>query len=197
VDSDQFDALVSRLSSQLTRRRSLGLLGVAAVTGAGLVEDADAKKKKKRRKKPKPKPGKPPTTQPPPPPGPCQSSGACDRCARETCESGVCTCRSGMGRDANGICGNPTGCAPVNTQVANPAVCCSGQGIPINGPNGLPLFYICQRGTTRCLTTNDCTDGPCRGFLCPTTYLAEVGQQCAARTAERPDENARHTRRRR
>jgi hypothetical protein len=62
VDSDQFDALVSRLSNQLTRRRSLGLLGAAGAAGVGLVTDAEAKKKKHKKKRKKTSTTQPPTT---------------------------------------------------------------------------------------------------------------------------------------
>jgi hypothetical protein len=52
VDTDPFDALTARLSHHLSRRRCLGLLGVAILAPA---HDAIAgKKKRKRRKKKKP-----------------------------------------------------------------------------------------------------------------------------------------------
>jgi hypothetical protein len=49
VDSDQFDAIVSRLDTHLNRRRSLSLLGVAALAGLWQTVDAEAKKKRKKR----------------------------------------------------------------------------------------------------------------------------------------------------
>jgi uncharacterized protein len=66
MDSDQFDALVSRLSTQVTRRRGLGVLGVIGATGAGLVAETAAKKKHKKKKKHKPTTTQAPTTHLPP-----------------------------------------------------------------------------------------------------------------------------------
>lgn len=65
MDSDQFDALVSRLTAQLTRRRSLGLAGALGMAGAGLATETDARKKKKKKHKKKPTTTKAPATQPP------------------------------------------------------------------------------------------------------------------------------------
>jgi hypothetical protein len=68
VDAHQFDALVSRLSSHLSRR-SLGLVGVLGASAAGLGSEVEAKKKKKKGKKGK-KGKKKPTTQAPTTPAP-------------------------------------------------------------------------------------------------------------------------------
>jgi hypothetical protein len=68
VDSEQFDALVSRLSSNLSRRRSLGALSLLGSASIGLAGEAEARKKKKKgkgkRKKPKGTTTQPPTTPP-------------------------------------------------------------------------------------------------------------------------------------
>lgn len=50
MDTDPFDTLTARLNDQLTRRRSLGLLGVAGMVSA---QDAIAGKKKRRKRKKK------------------------------------------------------------------------------------------------------------------------------------------------
>ena len=67
MDSSQFDALVSRLSAHLTRRRSLGVLATLGA-GAGLADAASLDARKKKHKKHKKRGGK--TTPPPPPTGP-------------------------------------------------------------------------------------------------------------------------------
>lgn len=185
MDSDQFNALVSRLSTHLTRRRSLGLFSVAALSGAGLADDADARKKKKKRNK-KPPPAPPPTTKPPG----CQ----CDQCKQETCQAGVCACPGGMTRDANGFCGTTFTCLPAGSTTPNPAACCSGTSTPTPGTPG---SVTCMPGTTTCQSAADCIGGgKCRGFKCPPLYVATVGQQCAARSAERPTGKTRRQRRR-
>lgn len=51
MDAAQFDTLTTRLTTHLTRRRSLGLLGILGVAAAGGTEDVGAKKKKKKKKK--------------------------------------------------------------------------------------------------------------------------------------------------
>jgi hypothetical protein len=50
MDADPFDAFATRLAEQVTRRRTLGLLGLLGVAGTGLVEDAEAGKNKRSRK---------------------------------------------------------------------------------------------------------------------------------------------------
>lgn len=51
MDSVQFDALVTRLSGQGTRRRILGVLGLLGAAGMGLATESAAKKKKKNKRK--------------------------------------------------------------------------------------------------------------------------------------------------
>jgi hypothetical protein len=50
MESTQFDDLIRRLSEQVTRRRSLGLLGALGATGLSAADEAIAKKKKKKKK---------------------------------------------------------------------------------------------------------------------------------------------------
>ena len=61
MESACFDALATRLSHHLTRRRTLALLGIGGIPGLGMIEDGKAKKKKHKKKKQQPVP----TTQPP------------------------------------------------------------------------------------------------------------------------------------
>lgn len=103
MESDRFDALTTRLSHLLTRRRSLGLLA-ASFAGSALVADTDARKKKK-----------------PCPPCKGRKKGKCKMvlpdgspCAGGTCQAGTCgpaaTCTDGIrngnetGVDCGGSC---------------------------------------------------------------------------------------------
>jgi hypothetical protein len=171
VDDDQFDALVSRLSSHLTRRRSLmGMVGVAgAGAGAGLADRAESKKKKKKRKRKKKRkttttqaPGtQPPTTQPPTTrPGPTctdglkngdesdvDCGGSCPRCANSR------TCR----RDddcVSGFCSSGV-CLPCTDdgQCGVAACFCSAQGICSDRAFrfvNTPSCNFCPAGTVSC-----------------------------------------------
>jgi hypothetical protein len=98
MDAGQIEALVSRLSPHLTRRRSLGILSALGVAGARLAPAAEARKKKKGNKKKA-------TCTPAPltcPSGQKVCNGACivaDRCcadgdcaAGRACVNGVCDC---------------------------------------------------------------------------------------------------------
>lgn len=138
MDAHQFDALVSRLSTNLTRRHSLGVLGVVGASAAGLVSEADAKKKKKKKNKGKKKPTttQAPTTQPPttaPPFCASQPDGApCGYCRK--CQSGVCqadatlnetSCGSAGGLCWNGTCNPVPSCAPRYGACQTVADCCS------------------------------------------------------------------------
>ena len=99
MDTGQFEALVSGLSTHLTRRRSLGILSALGVAGANLAPAAGARKKKKKGNK------KNATCTPAPltcPSGQKVCNGACivaDRCcadgdcaAGRACVNGVCDC---------------------------------------------------------------------------------------------------------
>lgn len=180
MDSDQFDNLVQRLSTHVTRRRSLGALGALGAAGAGLGRETDIDAKKRRKKKKKKT-----TTQPPG----CQ----CDLCKQETCQGGVCACPAGMIRDANGFCGTTFSCLAAGMETQNPTYCCSGTFASVPGSPGV---FECTAGNTSCQSAADCIDGgTCRGFKCPPLYLATVGQQCAARTTTVPGSTSGRTRR--
>jgi hypothetical protein len=53
MEAAQFDTFTTRLTTHLTRRRSLGLLGVLGLAAAGWKEGVDARKKRKGKKKKK------------------------------------------------------------------------------------------------------------------------------------------------
>lgn len=111
MDSDQFDLLTARLGAHLTRRRSVGVIGVLGAASLGLAHDAAARKKKRKKGKGGKKKPKPSTTQPPTTPsGPSctdgiknrdetdvDCGGSCPRCAagktcqtRDDCISAIC-----------------------------------------------------------------------------------------------------------
>jgi hypothetical protein len=109
MDAAQFDILTTRLTTHLTRRQSLGLLGLLGVA-AGWPEEVDARKKRKGKKKGKKTPV-------------CKDIGAecwteyggdgfTSMCCSGQCRDSVCCTRSGD------PC--PAGCAP-NTPCAG---CC-------------------------------------------------------------------------
>lgn len=184
MDAEQFDALVSRLSSQLTRRRSLGVMGVLGAAGAGLVDEADAKKKKKKKKKrptttqapgTQPPTTRTPTTQPPTtPPGPTctdgvkngdesdvDCGGTCPRCAT----SKICR------RDGDCLSGFCSGgrCLPCtgDGQCGVEACFCSEQGICSDRAFrfvNIPSCNFCPEGTVSCTYYRD--GGANNGVLC-------------------------------
>src|SRR5829696_3210296 len=47
MESDRFDALTARLAAPLSRRTSVGLLGVLGIGSVGIADQANAKGKKK------------------------------------------------------------------------------------------------------------------------------------------------------
>ena len=102
MDSDQFDMLVSRVASQLTRRRGLGLLAVSGIAGSRLVPEAEARKRKKKGKKK----GKPRNTTPPQPT--CSSCPTCQQC-----QSGGCVpVANGTACGSGNLCDSGTCRAP-------------------------------------------------------------------------------------
>ena len=50
MDSERFDQITARLTAQLSRRRSLGLLGVLGVASTGMTAEVAVGKKRRRKK---------------------------------------------------------------------------------------------------------------------------------------------------
>lgn len=104
MESDRFDQLTARLAAPLSRRRSVGLLGLLGLGSTVAHDETDAKKKKKKKKKGNKT--KKPTTTPTPPctpqcgPGTCGDDGcggSCGACDGElVCRGGRCDCPDGM-----------------------------------------------------------------------------------------------------
>jgi hypothetical protein len=99
MDTGQFETLVSRLSTHLTRRRSLRIASALGIAGASLAPAAEARKKKKKGNK------KTATCTPAPltcPGGQKVCNGVCivaERCCADgdcapgrACVNGVCDC---------------------------------------------------------------------------------------------------------
>ena len=160
MDSEQFDALVSRLTPHLTRRRSLGMLGALGVVAGQDDPEAKGKKKKKKKKK------KPATT---PAPAttliPCLGCSACEECVDGFCraiaDGGICgtgglcyqsACFKGCnlvsqncpaGTYCTQVSGTSKGvCAPLGTSCSGPQ--CSGATC---GQGQVCGITTCEAGT--------------------------------------------------
>ena len=148
MESDRFDELTARLTTGLSRRRSVGMLGLLGLGGA-VAPDAAAKKKKRKKKH------KQGTTTPAPVCTPACGNrtcgdngcgGSCGECTGDlVCRNGACGCPAGKE-----LCGGQ--CYPVcvpphpNQAVGRHPVTCN----------------CCVRpGSYRCPdTTNQCCQGP-------------------------------------
>lgn len=194
MDARRFDQLVRHWTEAQPRRPLLGL-AVGGATGLLWLRNVPAKHKKRKSKKvtlclngqtitvPRKKQGsfvRQGATVGPCPggggDGPCRADGDCDRCARETCQAGVCGCPDDMVRDTNGICHTPRlNCYAVGQTVSSPTLCCSGTGSQIQ------FGFFCIPGTTTCAQNQDCAGGgKCLGGMCPPLYLGVAGQACKA-----------------
>lgn len=143
MDSDQFDALVSRLSAHLTRRR-LGVIGMLGVAGAAFVTETDARKHKKKKKKKKKT---------------CPTCPVCQQCQQGACRPIPNGTACGAGTCQNGACACPTeccsdqDCAGGATCLANGscALTCTDQSV-------CPGDCICSlasvEGSQRCVELN-------------------------------------------
>jgi len=122
MDSDRFDALTQRLTSDLSRRRSLGLLATLALPGLIRPDTAEARKHKKK----------------PCPPCKKRHKGTCKKklpdgtaCARGTCQGGACVpCIS---QDPALVCAGRCGITSDNCGRAVTCTCPVGQTCLANG----------------------------------------------------------------
>jgi hypothetical protein len=180
VESDQFDALVSRLSANLSRRRSLGLLGALSVAGVGVLDEAEGRKKKKKKGKGK---GKGKTTLPPPPAAGCGAGGPCRVFLSSTRHSGNL---GGLG-GADAICqGLATTAGLPGTYKAWLSDSTSAAGsrfVPSPGP------YQLVNGTTVAATWADLTDGTLLAPINVTETGGDPGGNVVAWTGTLPNGN--------
>lgn len=158
MDGTRFDQLVSHFAQPESRRGLLRILPAGALSGLLAVTGTDAKKRKNKKKCG----GK----------GRCCKTKDCNRCARELCNKGRCQCSKKFKRQ-NGVCGRPPQCLSVGSVCNDNFDCCSDECIQVDGPQ-----KRCVPGTFQCITDFDCVSGPCRGFMCPELYRANVGEGC-------------------
>jgi hypothetical protein len=100
VDSGQFDSFSARVATQLTRRRTVGLLSLVGAASLGLADDVEARKKRKKKKK-KCKGGTKKCGKTCVPATSCCSDANCGNGG--TCVSGVCDCPAGF-QPCQGAC---------------------------------------------------------------------------------------------
>lgn len=131
MESEHFDTLTTRITAQLTRRRTLGILGAVAAVRLGQADEAGAKKKKKKKRKhhSSTKP-----TKPVPPPA-CTGCSACQTCVNGVCQAlpensacgvaGICI-RGACSRACNpALPACPAGSTCTNRQGRSDGVCVS------------------------------------------------------------------------
>lgn len=158
MDNMWFDQIVSGLGTVGNRRDALRVLASGALAGVLATPGTTAAKRKKK----KTCSGK----------GRCCKTRDCNRCARELCNKGRCQCSKTFKRQ-NGVCGRPPQCKSVGSICTSDFDCCSDECIPVDGDQ-----MRCVPGTFQCITDFDCVSGPCRGFMCPEQYEANVGPGC-------------------
>jgi hypothetical protein len=145
LDDRRFDALVRRLSSDLTRRRVVGLFGGAALgamLAAGVGGDASAARKK-------------------------QCVGGCGVCER--CKRGKCKPNPGAACDSGGTCLTNGSCAIACTADDDcPSSCSGGCSYPnAEGKKRCVQAVDCQdipqncRSTKACPVGQQCQTTPC------------------------------------
>lgn len=167
MDADQFDALATRLTTALTRRRSLATFGAIGLATVALAEEADAKKKKKKRRKQ--------TTTSTTPAPTCSDGirngsetgvdcgGSCLRCATgQPCQVAA-DCASA--RCAGGLCATCAADADCATSGAE-CRCDTGSGVCYNNADSAVRTLIgactqCPVGTVRCVMVNQRHDAAC------------------------------------
>ena len=107
----------------------------------------------------------------------CCTSSECDPCLREICVDGQCARPGGMHRDGKNICSIILPCTSAGQHTGLTGICCSGVFTPVP-----PLQIFCVPGSNTCASDIDCKhEQHCIGNLCAPTYVATVGDQCAAK----------------
>ena len=178
MDAKRFDALTTRLTDRLTRRR-LGVLGAAVPAGLVLADSVDAKHRKKKK---------------PCPPCVGRKKGKCKKrlpdgtaCSGGTCQGGVCQtagcpaqrqcgpgcCPEGQVCGSNGACVSPTCCggsATCDNHTTVDRLCCIAPRVAFcccDNPRGSGNGYAiccdlgageCPRGCTGAIGIGGATD---------------------------------------
>lgn len=162
MEPGNFDLFAARLSAQVTRRRSLGLLGFAGILGVGLGlrESASAgNNHRKRRRKQRRRRST----------SPCRQCLACEACVNDTCQplDDGAVCAPGA-ICANGACGR-TCTALGNTTCPEGTVC------PLENTVCVERASL-ECGPTPCLTNLDCP----ANMVCIIVSRDCPGKRCAA-----------------
>lgn len=155
MEANRFDELTTRLASPLSRRRSVGLLGLFGLSSLAAASETDAKKKKKHKKK-----KKPPTCTPSCDRKLCGSDGcggSCGSCKPcEVCQGGACVakangaaCGDACHQCQSGQCvalANGTACGADSCQTCQGGQCVSA----LDGATCPEHFQgLCRRGVCR------------------------------------------------
>ena len=179
MEPTRFETLVRSVAAASSRRGLMRAASGAALIGwlgRLTIGGASAKTKKRKANKSKKKgckAGAKKCGNTCIPKSSCCADKECDRCAREICLNGACGCNPDFIR-SNGVCGKFTNCKSVGELTTDAFDCCSGESV-IDADSGQER---CLPGTFLCLTDFDCVSGPCRGFMCPEQYKANVGEGC-------------------
>lgn len=179
MESDRFDALTARLATPLSRRRSVGLLGMLGLGSLVAADDTEARKRKHKKHKKKPK----------------LTCGAGTKvCGRECIPTSSCcgSCPNG-GVCLNGACNLCTSeqtrcgdaCVDLATDPENCGTC--GRTCPSgdcrNGTCTCDARALCPSG---CSCTSDAKGyAACSGNLTSTPcvdYACGLGKACTAGT---------------
>ena len=190
VDANQFDALATRFTTQLIRRRSVGLLSLVGLTGTSLSDEAEGKPRK--RKKVRLCLNGETITVPRKKKGGYLSQGATQgACVALSCPTGQTRCGSACVNLSSdhahcGACSSPCGAGQacsaglcVCTPASCPNGCCNGTnclsgdsatscGRAGNACDACPGVEACSDGVCQgCSST--CTAGCCSGSTCLTS----------------------------
>jgi hypothetical protein len=191
MESEKFDALVARLSTHVTRRRSLGALGALGIAGASLASEAEAKKKKKKKKKKKGDSGGTTTTLAPPscPGGQRLCHGSCisvDACcvtsecaAGQMCTRGFCACPGNAIACGDRCCDKASEICEIDAGVTScRAGTCPATSYCAAGGPGNP-DYLCANSTSGfCVCTNTVDPTPERACI-NIAAVTSCGAVCA------------------
>lgn len=182
MDADQFDTLATHITTHLSRRRSLGILGAFGIASVGLVDEVAGKRKKKKKvtlcvngqtmKVPKKKRGS--YVSQGATPGACVPSGGTNICTTSAQCVGGQICLGGM---CLAVCQAATDCP---SDAAGQCTCEAGlctSPTPQAITSTVGGCAACPPGTARCVVEamgNSCFPACGKPYPCCTKF----GDQC-------------------